>query len=80
GWPPFSGRLWQRNYYEHIIRTDDDFNAVREYIWLNPAKWVEDNENPKNAGAGPRACPSPKTTQPPLKTGQPRGVAPTDNR
>jgi len=48
GRPPFSGRLWQRNYYEHIIRTDNDFKTVREYILLNPVKWAEDNENPAN--------------------------------
>jgi hypothetical protein len=47
-WPPFSGRLWQGNYYEHIIRTDNDFKKVREYILLNPVKWAQDRENPLN--------------------------------
>ena len=32
GWPTFPGRLWQRNYYEHIIRNDDELNRIREYI------------------------------------------------
>ena len=29
GWPPVRGRLWQRNYYEHIIRDDDDLDWIR---------------------------------------------------
>jgi len=36
GWEPFNKRLWQRNYYEHIIRTENDLNKIREYIKLNP--------------------------------------------
>jgi len=46
GWLPFSGKLWQRNYYEHIIRNDDEMNRIREYIEMNPARWAEDRENP----------------------------------
>ena len=38
--------LWQRNYYEHIIRNEDDMNRIREYIVNNPAKWKFDRENP----------------------------------
>ncbi|GAB4201886.1 MAG: transposase [Roseiflexaceae bacterium] len=41
GWPPFAGRLWQRNYYEHIIRHEDDLARVRAYIDGNPARWFE---------------------------------------
>ena len=44
GWPPLAGRLWQRNYYEHIIRNEDDFTEIREYIIANPSKWSEDRE------------------------------------
>ncbi len=44
-WPPFSGRLWQRNYYEHIIRNDEALNKIREYIIQNPARWEYDFEN-----------------------------------
>ena len=40
--------LWQRNYYEHIIRDEDDFNRIRQYIIDNPMKWDEDENNPKN--------------------------------
>ncbi|MCL4501292.1 MAG: hypothetical protein M1438_05480 [Deltaproteobacteria bacterium] len=34
--------LWQRNYYEHVIRDEDDLNRIREYIEYNPARWLED--------------------------------------
>ena len=37
---------WQRNYYEHTIRNDDDLNQIREYIMQNPMKWDLDEENP----------------------------------
>jgi putative transposase len=42
--------LWQRNYYEHIIRDDRELYAIREYIRYNPLKWDEDEENPKRNG------------------------------
>ena len=48
GWRSFRGRLWQRNYYEHIIRNDRELDAVRQYIVDNPAKWAEDREHPQN--------------------------------
>lgn len=38
GWPPFRGRLWQRNYYEHIIRNERALNAIRQYIMENPRR------------------------------------------
>ena len=34
--------VWQRNYYEHIIRNEADLNRIREYVITNPAKWSED--------------------------------------
>jgi REP element-mobilizing transposase RayT len=46
GWQPFLGRLWQRNYYEHIIRDEEELNRVRQYIADNPARWQQDPENP----------------------------------
>jgi REP element-mobilizing transposase RayT len=46
GWPPFNGRLWQRNYYEHIIRDENSLNRIRRYIADNPARWTFDRENP----------------------------------
>ena len=46
GWHPFYGRLWQRNYYEHIIRNEDELNRFCQYIAENPANWQTDKENP----------------------------------
>lgn len=45
-WKSFNKRLWQRNYYEHVIRDEEDLNKIREYIIYNYLKWVEDDENP----------------------------------
>jgi len=45
-WPSFEKRLWQRNYYEHILRTDNDLTSVRSYILGNPQGWNLDPENP----------------------------------
>ena len=45
-WRPFPGRLWQRNYYERIIRNEAELDAARKYITENPTKWEEDNEYP----------------------------------
>ena len=39
--------VWQRNYYEHIIRDEKELYAIREYIRCNPLKWDEDEENPE---------------------------------
>jgi putative transposase len=41
--------IWQRNYYEHIIRTNDEWQRIRAYIQFNPTKWQLDNENPSKA-------------------------------
>jgi len=46
-WKPFEGRLFQRNYYEHIIRSDNDLCKTREYIMNNPALWYRDRNNPE---------------------------------
>ena len=45
-WPPFPGRLWQRNYYEHVIRNEKSLNNIRQYIASNPIRWEFDRENP----------------------------------
>ena len=45
-WVPFQGRLWQRNYYEHILRDEESLERVRQYITDNPARWTSDRENP----------------------------------
>lgn len=38
--------VWQRNYYEHIIRNEQSLNRIRQYILNNPARWAFDRENP----------------------------------
>jgi REP element-mobilizing transposase RayT len=42
--------VWQRNYYEHVIRNDQDLDRIRQYIRDNPAKWALDAENPNRHG------------------------------
>ena len=39
--------VWQRNYYEHVIRNERDLDSKRQYIVGNPAKWQEDPDNPR---------------------------------
>ncbi len=46
GWPVFPGRLWQRGYYEHIIRDEPELDRIRRYIEGNPSQWETDAENP----------------------------------
>lgn len=46
GWMPFHAKLWQCNYYERIIRNDNELNGIREYIVNNSKKWEMDRENP----------------------------------
>ena len=40
--------VWQRNYYEHVIRDERDLERIREYIVKNPLRWALDVENPEN--------------------------------
>ena len=47
GWPEFRGRLWQRNYYEHVIRNEAALDRIRRYVEDNPARWEFDDENPR---------------------------------
>jgi REP element-mobilizing transposase RayT/membrane protease YdiL (CAAX protease family) len=54
-WPPFSGKFWQRNYYEHIVRDEADLARIRAYIQNNPAKWAQDQLHP---AASPNRRPS----------------------
>ena len=39
-------RVWQDNFYEHIIRSEDEVNRIRQYICNNPLRWPYDAENP----------------------------------
>jgi REP element-mobilizing transposase RayT len=38
----FDEKLWQRNYFEHIIRNEQSYHTISEYIINNPAKWTND--------------------------------------
>jgi REP element-mobilizing transposase RayT len=38
--------VWQRNYFEHVIRDEEELQAFREYIAQNPLAWEHDEENP----------------------------------
>ena len=40
--PPFNKKLWQKSFYDHIVRDENDYNRVCEYIDSNPLKWELD--------------------------------------
>ncbi len=42
-WQPFNKKLWQRNYHEHIIRNEQSYLKISEYIINNPANWENDS-------------------------------------
>jgi len=44
-WIPFPGKLWQRDYWEHIVRNEKELNRIRKYIQNNPVKWQTDKLN-----------------------------------
>jgi len=44
-WQRFNGKLWQRNYWEHIIRNENEYQQIAEYILQNPKKWAMDKLN-----------------------------------
>jgi len=48
-WSQFDKKLWQRNYWEHIIQNNDEYHRSAQYILDNPKKWVLDK---LNGGAG----------------------------
>ena len=41
-------KIWQRNYYEHIIRNETALNNIRQYIINNPLSWYKDQLHPNN--------------------------------
>ncbi|PXV61865.1 REP element-mobilizing transposase RayT [Dysgonomonas alginatilytica] len=43
GWKPFYKKIWQRNYYEHIIRNGKSYNNITNYIATNPTNWQSDD-------------------------------------
>ena len=38
--------IWQRGFYEHVIRNEEDLNRIRQYVIYNPMKWEEDKYYP----------------------------------
>lgn len=42
GWEPFNKKIWQRNYYEHIIRNEKSYQTISQYIQNNPLNWEKD--------------------------------------
>ena len=47
-WQRFNKKLWQRNYWEHIIRNENEYNQISQYIINNPLKWENDKLNTAN--------------------------------
>ena len=43
---PFDGKLWQKSYYDHVIRNQQDYNEIWQYIENNPTKWIMMHEKP----------------------------------
>jgi REP element-mobilizing transposase RayT len=48
-WQPFDRKMWQRNYWEHIIRNDNSYHTIAEYILTNPQRWDSDELNIANS-------------------------------
>ncbi|MBI5301158.1 MAG: hypothetical protein HY868_03400 [Chloroflexi bacterium] len=44
--------VWQRNYHDHIIRNEREWNAIAKYIYNNPANWNADLDHPSNLKKG----------------------------
>lgn len=40
GWEPFDQRLWQRGYFDRVVRDDASLDAYRRYIRENPTRWI----------------------------------------
>jgi len=45
------GALWQRGYYEHVVRNEKALNRIRDYIANNPAQWTDDPDNISGPGS-----------------------------
>ncbi|QFY91129.1 transposase [Magnetovirga frankeli] len=72
GWSTFPGKLWQRNYWEHIVRNEPELNRIREYIHNNPAQWELDKLHPNNpVGAGLKPAPTPARNPAPTEIREP---------
>ena len=47
-WKPFDKKIWQRNYYDRVVRNEKELDKIRKYIFENPLKWELDRNNPEN--------------------------------
>ena len=63
-WPMFSLRLWQRNYYEHVVRNEQDLIDTRNYITNNSAKWQQHTVGAPLVGARNQNQPGGHKTRP----------------
>jgi REP element-mobilizing transposase RayT len=52
GWPRFHGKLWQEDFFDHVVRTDPELDAVRQYIDGNVERWLLRQEA-ASAAVGP---------------------------
>ena len=72
-WPAFDRRVWQRNYYEHIIRDEAELARVRRYIDENPLQWELDKENPQRVRPVGAPLVGARRGKVPAATGRPQG-------
>ena len=56
-WPSFERWVWQRNYYDSVIRSSEGLLRVRAYIRMNPRNWEEDGEHPDRFRRAGPPCP-----------------------
>jgi len=54
-WLPFDKTLWQRNYYDHIVRNEKELDAIRTYIHFNPEMRENDQDHVQNIFAVSKA-------------------------
>jgi REP element-mobilizing transposase RayT len=59
--------VWQRNYYEHVVRNERALQAIRQYIADNPDRWAWDTYNPAADGPDPKAADSWRLLQEPAR-------------
>ena len=71
-------RVWQRNYYEHIVRSEQALDLIRQYIIQNPLRWHLDRYNPDRQGTDPLAHEIWNMIQTPV--GAQRRCAPTNGQ
>ena len=45
--PPFDKQIWQRSFYDHVIRNQQDYDEIYKYIYENPIRWHLDKLNPE---------------------------------